>query len=415
VKKWLIIGGVVVVVALVALNLSKRGGNALEVETSPAALKDLVETVEASGTLTPKRKVDVSANTMGRVTRLSVAEGDRVEAGQLLLEIDPTEYASAVRGLEAGVRTAQANVELYEATLEKSRTDLDRAEQLFADDLSTQEQIDTARTNLRMEEARLASARAALLQARANLDRARYDLDKVTITAPMSGLVTRLNVEEGENAIMGTLNNPGTVLLTIADLSTMEAEVNVDETEVVRMALAQPVRIEIDAFPDTTFAGVVTEIGNSPIYTSTGQNQQAVDFKVTVTLTDVVAGVRPGLSAKATIDVARADQAVAVPIGAVVVREWPPRERVGRSRRPQTADRDSIDREDREGVFVVSEGEARFTPVVLGITGEEDFEIAGGLEGGETVVVGPFRVLRDLVHGDAVKAEKKRPGRDRDR
>jgi HlyD family secretion protein len=415
VKKWWIIGGAVVVVALIALNLAKRGDRSTEVETAEAGRKDLVETVEASGTLTPKRKVDVSANTMGRVTRLDVEEGDRVEEGQFLLEIDPTEFKSAVRGLEAAVRTAQANLDLYRATLDKARLDRDRALQLFDGDLSSQEQLDAAETNLLVEQAKASSAEAALLQSRANLDKARYDLDKVTITAPMSGVVTRLNVEEGENAIMGTLNNPGTVLLTIADLATMEAEVNVDETEVVLVALAQPVDVEIDAFPDTTFAGVVTEIGNSPIYTSTGQNQQAVDFKVTITLTEAVAGVRPGLSAKASIEAARAEQAVAVPIGAVVVREWPPRERDARSRRPRPAAQDSLEREEREGVFVVVDGVARFTPVELGVTGEEDFEVRSGLEGGETLVVGPFRVLRDLEHGDAVKQAKKKPGRDRDR
>lgn len=414
-KKWWIIGGAVVVVALIALNLAKRGDRSTEVETAEAGRKDLVETVEASGTLTPKRKVDVSANTMGRVTRLDVEEGDRVEEGQFLLEIDPTEFKSAVRGLEAAVRTAQANLDLYRATLDKARLDRDRALQLFDGDLSSQEQLDAAETNLLVEQAKASSAEAALLQSRANLDKARYDLDKVTITAPMSGVVTRLNVEEGENAIMGTLNNPGTVLLTIADLATMEAEVNVDETEVVLVALAQPVDVEIDAFPDTTFAGVVTEIGNSPIYTSTGQNQQAVDFKVTITLTEAVAGVRPGLSAKASIEAARAEQAVAVPIGAVVVREWPPRERDARSRRPRPAAQDSLEREEREGVFVVVDGVARFTPVELGVTGEEDFEVRSGLEGGETLVVGPFRVLRDLEHGDAVKQAKKKPGRDRDR
>ncbi len=410
-KKWLIIGGAIVVVGLIAANLLKSNTKTTEVELGEIERKDLVETVTASGTLTPQRKVDVSANTIGKITRLAVAEGDEVAQGQFLLEIDPTEYESLVRGYEAAVRTARADLRVAEANRDKAQLDLRRTREMG--DHATQEQLDTAETNLRVTEAQVAAAQARLRQAEANHDKAEYDLEKVTITAPMSGVVTRLNVEEGENAIMGTLNNPGTVLLVIADLSTMEAEVDVDETEVIRVSLGQPVQVEIDAFPDTTFAGAVTEIGNSPIYTSTGQSQQAVDFKVTVTLTDNVEGVRPGLSAEAEITVARADSALAVPIGAVVIRDWPPRE-TGRTRRTARADRDTVEREEREGVFVVSDGTVAFRLVELGITGEEDFEILEGPDEGDEIVTGPFRELRDLAHGDAIKEDKKKR-RDRDR
>ncbi|MBU1676509.1 efflux RND transporter periplasmic adaptor subunit, partial [bacterium] len=385
-KKWLIIGAVIAVVGLIAANLLKSDTKATEVDLGTIVRKNLVETVTASGTLTPKRKVDVSANTIGKVTRLAVAEGDRVVAGQFLLEIDPTEYASVMRGYQAAVRTAKADLQVVQATVAKTRQDLSRVRSLFDCDLKSQEQLEAAETNLSVDEARVAAAEARFNQAEASLDKARYDLDKVTITAPMGGVVTRLNVEEGENAIMGTLNNPGTVLLVIADLATMEAEVDVDETEVVRIALGQAVGVEIDAFPDTTFVGVVTEIGNSPIYTSTGQSQQAVDFKVTVTLIDRIDGVRPGLSAEAEITVARADSALAVPIGAVVIREWPPRERRGRRPTPGKAEPDSVEREEREGVFVTTDDTVAFKPVKLGITGEEDFELLEGAEEGDRIV-----------------------------
>ena len=403
-KKWIIIIVVLVVVGLVAANLLKSNTRQVEVETGEVEVADLVETVTASGTLTPQKQVDVSANTIGKVTRLAVEEGDRVEQGQFLLEIDPTEYATLVRGYEAAVRTARADLDVAEATLAKSRKDLERV--VGMGDLAAEQQLDDARTVLQVDEARVAAARARWLQARANLEKAEYDLEKVTITAPMAGVVTRLNVEEGENAIMGTLNNPGTVLLVISDLATMEAEVDVDETEIVRIELGQPAQVEIDAFPDTTFAGVVTEIGNSPIYTSTGQSGQAVDFKVTVTLSDRIEGVRPGLSAEAEITVAVADGARAVPIGAVVMREWPPRETAGRGR-PRPAERDTLEREDVEGVFVVTDGTVAFERVTLGITGEDDFEILSGPDEGAVIVTGPFRNLRDLKHGDAVKIAKK--------
>ncbi|MBC8424160.1 efflux RND transporter periplasmic adaptor subunit, partial [bacterium] len=394
-KKWLIIGGAIVVVGLIAANLLKSNTKTTEVDLAKIERKDLIETVTASGTLTPQRKVDVSANTIGKVTRLAVAEGDVVEQGQFLLEIDPTEYKSVVRSYEAAVRTARADLQVAEATRDKSRVDLGRIREMG--DLASDERRDAAETTLRVDESRVAAAEARLRQAEANRDKAAYDLDKVTITAPMSGVVTRLNVEQGENAIMGTLNNPGTVLLVIADLSTMEAEVDVDETEVVRVALGQPVQVGIDAFPDTTFVGEVTEIGNSPIYTSTGQSQQAVDFKVTVTLTDKVEGVRPGLSAEAEITVARADSALAVPIGAVVIRDWPPREKP--ARRTARAEPDSVKHKEREGVFVVSDGTVAFRLVELGITGEEAFELREGPAEGEEIVTGPFRELRDLEHG----------------
>ena len=414
-KKWIIIAVAALLVLIVVVNLvSRGGGKSVEVEIVDSGIRELVATVSASGTLTPKRKVDVSAETIGRITSLAVAEGDEVEEGDFLLEIDPAEYQSQVRGFAAAVRTSAANLDLSEATAEKAGLDLRRATELYESGLATQQDQETAETDFRIAGSRVDAARATLRQAEATLEKARHDLAKVTIRAPMAGLITRLNVEEGENAIMGTLNNPGTVLLTIADLSTMEAEINVDETEVVDIVLGQPAGIEIDAFPDTTFTGEVTEIGNSPIYTSTGQSQQAVDFKVTITLLDQVPGVRPGLSAQADITVARRDSALAVPIGAVVVREWPPREnsRRGRGRGRAATDTTDVEREDREGVFVVEDGKARFTPVELGITGEEDFEVLSGLEADQPMVAGPFRVLRDLQHGDRVKEQKTKRGRE---
>jgi len=414
VKKWIIIAVAALFVLIVVVNLvSRGGGKSVEVEIVDSGVRELVATVSASGTLTPKRKVDVSAETIGRITSLAVAEGDEVDEGDFLLEIDPAEYRSQVRGFAAAVMTSAANLDLSEATAEKAGLDLRRATELYDSGLATQQDQETAETDFRIARSRVDAARATLKQAEATLEKARHDLAKVTIRAPMAGLITRLNVEEGENAIMGTLNNPGTVLLTIADLSTMEAEINVDETEVVDVVLGQAAEVEIDAFPDTTFTGEVTEIGNSPIYTSTGQSQQAVDFKVTITLLDQVPGVRPGLSAQADITVARRDSALAVPIGAVVVREWPPREnsRRGRGRGQAPADTADVEREDREGVFVVEDGKARFTPVELGITGEEDFEVLSGLEADQPMVAGPFRVLRDLQHGDRVKEQKTKRGR----
>ena len=462
-KKILLIAGGVVVLAIIVISiLSGSRTKRREVEMAQVVKKELVATVTASGTIHPKRSVDISANTMGRVTDLAVAEGDTVYADDFLLEIDPTEFLSTVRALEAATRSAEADLELAIASAEKADLDLRRASELYKQGLSSEEQLEAAHTTAKVERARVAASRSRLLQAEANLDKARYDLEKVTVVAPMSGVVTRLNVEEGENAIMGTLNNPGTVLLVIADLSTMEARVNVDETEVVKVAVGQPAEISIDAFPDTTFSGQVTEIGNSPIFSSAGASQQAVDFEVKVILNDQIPNIRPGLSCKAEVEVARRADALAVPLGAVTVRKWPPEERSDRKRRgrrsgarrelsagaeagdettgdeaaseataspaaagagetpaeaaARAADRSkpTPKREDKEGIFVVSDGVADFRPIKLGIAGEEDFEVLFGLEVDETVVTGPFRVLRELQHGDAVKASDDEDDKDAD-
>ena len=405
-KKWIIIVAVLLFIALIVGNVVKqKQTKSTKVDFETIGTENLVEIVSASGKLTPKRKVDVSAEVIGKVIVLNVEDGDSVVKDEVLLEIDATEANSAVRGLGAAVTTVRADVQLAEASADKAEIDLGRVKKLIANGLASQEQLDAAETNIKIETARVAATKARLVQAKANLESARHNLGKVTIKAPMTGVVTKLNVEEGENAIMGTLNNPGTVLLTISDLSTMESEVKVDETEVVGIKLGQVAEVEIDAFPDSTFAAVVTEISNSPVTSG----DQAVDFKVTVTLQNQVDGVRPGLSSKAKITIAAVDSAVAVPIGAVTVREWPPRENTenGRHKYLDKAD-DGIEREELEGVFVVVDDKAEFVPITIGITGDEHFEVLTGLEEGQEIISGPFSALRNLEHGDKVQKKKKK-------
>lgn len=429
-KKIILIGGAVLVLGVIVVSIL-RGGRKAEatVETGRVERKNLTAVVDCSGTIQPKRKVDVSANAMGTIVNLAVAEGQLVKQGDLLLEIDPSEYAAAVAALEATIQTARADLRLAEASLDKAEQDRKRAEELFAQDLASEEVVVAARTTARVEQARVEAARHRIDQYQANLRKARHDLTKVTITAPMTGVVTRLNVEEGENAIMGTLNNPGTVLLVISDLGTMEAWVEVDETEVVNVALGQPAEITIDAFPDSTFGGRVTEIGNSPLTVRTGATREAVDFEVKITLERAPETIRPGLSAKAAITVAERTDALAVPLGAVTVREWPladadiRRYSGKRAReqeaalselgfRPRGADGDSaqadVARKETEGVFVLRDGFAKFVPVEIGVAGEEDFEVVTGLDEGETVVTGPFRILRELKDGARVDTARRK-------
>ena len=432
-KKKILIPLAAVVLIAVVVSILRSGDKAeAKVETRKVQQKDLTALVNCSGTIQPKRKVDVSANAMGTIVYLAVVEGQHVVQGDLLMEIDPSEYAAAVKALEAAINSSLADLKLAQASLDKAYQDRDRAEELFKEELASEEQVLTARTNARIEEARVEAARYRITQYEANLAKAHHDLAKVTITAPMTGVITRLNVEEGENAIMGTLNNPGTVLLVIADLGTMEAWVEVDETEVVKVAIGQVAEVKIDAFPDQEFTGTVTEIGISPLRVRTGASREAVDFEVKITLDGTLPNIRPGLSAKAEITVADRQEALAVPLGSVTVREWPLedsdiRSYTGSRARKQkealaefdfgvedsgsdTTDTAAADikREETEGVFVLMDGFVKFVPVKIGIAGEDDFEVLSGLTEGQTVVTGPFRILRQLKDGAQVeKLEKK--------
>ena len=438
-KKKIFIPVAAIILVAVVVSILKSGDKAeFKVETKEIVQKNLTALVNCSGTIQPKRKVDVSANAMGTIVHLAVVEGQRVNEGDLLLEIDPSEYDAAVKALDATIKSSRADLELAEASLDKAVQDHDRAEELYQENIVSEEQGATARTNARIEQARVEAARHRITQYQANLDKAHHDLTKVTITAPMTGVITRLNVEQGENAIMGTLNNPGTVLLVIADLGTMEAWVEVDETEVVKVELGQVAEVEIDAFPDQKFIGKVTEIGNSPLRVRTGASREAVDFEVKITLDGTLPNIRPGLSAKAEITVADRAEALAVPLGSVTVRDWPLksadiRRYTGAKARKQKAaleefgfgakdsardttetGSDDVKRKETEGVFILKDGFVKFVPVKIGIAGEDDFEILSGLAAGQTVVTGPFRILRQLKDGAMAESEggKGRRGQD---
>lgn len=414
----------VVLVVVIGLNIRSARSRAARVHVARAERGDVTEIITASGTIQPRRRVNVSASAMGRITRLAVEEGDVVHEGDFLLEIDPKPYESTVAQLEAAVRGAAATLEVEEASFEKARRDFERVRDLHAKGFASDQELRDAEAAFAMARARLQAARETLSQQRANLAKARHDLDQVRITASMSGVVTALNVEEGETAIIGTMNNPGTVLLTISDLSEMEAEVLVDETEVVRIRPGQRSRVHLDAYPDTTFEGVVREVGSSALRQQVGLGQESVDFKVVVSIRDSIPDIRPGLSASVDITVAEAHDVVTVPIQCLTARTREQLERArgrGRSRRAPTdstagaapADAPTSARSDAgerrrpvEGVFVVADGRVEFRPVRVGISGERVVEIRSGLGEGETVVSGPFRVLKELRPGARVRVVK---------
>jgi HlyD family secretion protein len=405
-KIWVLTGIALLVLGVTGVAIASRGERTSEVRGEVVAQRDLVAVVTASGVIQPKRKVDISADISGRVIQLPVEEGQLVSQGDLLLRIDPTTYQAAVRRAEAAVAQAQAQAAQARANLLQAQSAARRAEQLSAGEgLISPQDVEQARTGQQVAEAQYEAARYGVAQAQASLSEAREALRKTTIVAPMSGRVTRLNIEEGETAIVGTMNNPGSLLLTIADLSVMEASVKVDETDVPRINFGDSATVRIDAFPNRTFSGRVTRISNSAIQglpgASAGQTQ-SVDFEVVITLDAPPEGLRPDLSATAEVVTARRYGALSVPIISVTVRD-PDGKRFRSTAEPGAPATGREQADEVEGVFVVRDGKTEFVPVKVGIAGERFFEIEEGLSGGEVVVAGPYAAIRDLESGAAVR------------
>ena len=436
-SRKLLVGGLIVLTgaALVAANLLFQRSDAAEVDVEAIQRRDLEAIVSAPGTIQPQLSVDMSASTMGRVTRLSVDEGERVTAGQFLLQIDPENLQALVNRGEASLEAtvaahaqARVAVETARVSLDLARENLERQAHLWSLRLVSRElyeqaaaDVELRETELRAREVDVEGAAQRILQERATLDSARYDLTQVTITSPIDGIVTRRNIEEGETVVIGTMNNPGTVLLTIADFSVLEAEIEVDETDIPAVRLGQPVEIEIDALPGSTYTGRVTEIGNSPIQqnAAAGAAQEATNFLVVVVIDGDIPGVRPGFTCTAEITTATRTATLAVPIQATTVREVELDAAGAIVRRtdetgsgvisrpasassaPAPADGETT-REEREGVFVARQGRAVFVPVTTGIAGERYFEALNGLAEGDLVITGPFEVVRNLDDGDPV-------------
>jgi HlyD family secretion protein len=364
--------------------------------------RDLVATVTANGQIQPKRKVDISADVSGRVVALAVEEGQMVERGDLLLRIDPTTFQAAVRRQQAAVSQARAQASQSEASLLQARQALARSERLAqSEELISAADLEDARTRVSVAEAQYQAARYAIESAEAALSEARDQLRKTTIVAPMSGRITRLNIEEGETAIVGTMNNPGSLLLTVADLAEMEARVKVDETDVPGISFGDSATVRIDAYPAETFTGRVTRISNSALRAQ-GQGQQpdgtSVDFEIVITLDAPPVDLRPDLSTTAEIVTARRDGALAVPILALTVRDTEGRRLAGDGGSTET-----------EGVFVVENGRAVFRPVQVGIAGNRHFEIVDGLEEGEIVVSGTYQAVRELEDGGLLRTPDMEP------
>jgi HlyD family secretion protein len=410
--RWSLIGlGVVAVGAFVATTAARRGKKAVEVRVETVEPRDLVASVTASGQVQPRTKVDVAADISGRIVRLAVKEGEVVRRGQFLLEIDPQEYVAAVQRSEAALSSSRAQAAQARANLLQAQRNYDRSMEISRTNpqLVAAEQLEQLKTTVEVNQALFEAAQHNVDQSIAALRDARSKLSKTTILAPMSGRITRLVVEQGETAVPGTFNKDAATLLTISDMSVLETNVKVDETDVARISVGDSAVVQIDAFPDTTFLGKVVEISNSSVKsaTATGSTDQAIDYEVTIQLLNPPADTRPDFSATAKVVTDIRTKSLSIPIIALTVREnedITPGDTavpVGRSAQKE------VGKKDVEGVFVVgTDSKVTFRPVKVGIAGDRYFEVISGLKQGERIVGGTYQAIRELKDGDLVKEAK---------
>ena len=403
-RRTKIILALIVILAVAGITFASIRGKSKEgtpVTFGKVERTDLTSKVSANGRIDAKRKVDLSANVMGQIVNLAVREGDVVQKNDFLLQIDQKQLAASAQGAEASMRALFSDREAARATMAEAQLSFDRARSNFSEKIIPQAEFDRARTALDSTRANVSSIEQRIQQARANLAAARDTLSKTTMRAPMAGIITALPVEEGEVAVIGTMNNPGTKLLTIADMSVVEAVMEVDETDIPNVKVGQRATVTIDAYPNKTFSGVVTEVGSSPMTRSAvSTGTEAVNFEVKIQLEHPPAGVRPGFSASADIITGTRAKALAIPIQALVLREKPGTGGPGKT--PQ----------EEEGVFAIKDDKAQFAPVTTGLAGESNIEIVKGLTDGQQIVTGPFRALRELKEGTKVREQKEEKGKD---
>jgi HlyD family secretion protein len=436
-NKKILIGLILVALigAIVYANLAFTRTTGVTVAAEKIEKRDLEAIVSASGTIQPVRQINVGAPAAGNVVELNVREGDFVKTGQILMQIDPRNLQMQVDSQNQSLAAARSqleetrrSIESGKAALAQSQAALKRQEGLMQSGLTSREAYESAQNDLKMRQAvvdqgeqSIKTQETRIRQQEAMLQNAQYDLSKMRLISPIDGVVTKRNVDIGE---MVSGNQFQTVaLLTVADMSTIRAEIEVDETDIPSVTIGQPAKVTIDALPDKAFYGKVTEVGNSPIAASAGSTTRATNFKVKVTVDGKVPNVRPGFTCTATITTATRQKALSVPIQAMTLREVVLDEEgqivhdpiaTGRGaapRRPTTGPAElkpGQTRKDVEGVFVVRDGHAVYTPVKTGIAGEKYFEVLDGLKDGDQVITGPFQSVRTLKEGDAVKIEAAR-------
>lgn len=422
-KLIIIIGGFVVVAILVIANLSASSDKGFDVTSGVVERGDIISKVTATGRVNPKTEVKIQASVQATIVELPVKEGDHVHAGDLLVKLDQTRYKAAVRMAKANLASAKAEMKQNEANKLEAELALNRAEKLFDKGLLSEEEQIARKTAYDVAVARYEASQFQVEQNQANVIQAQDQLDKTVLLSPMAGVITELNAEVGEIVLVGTMNNPGTVIMTVSDLSEIEVEAEVDETDIANVDLGQKAEIRVDAFPDTTFKGVVTEVGNSAKVSGSSSQDLVTNFLVKVQFTKTYEPVRPGMTAEVDITTGEHDSVLYVPIQAVVMRDELPKdegeasgEQAESSGGALAAETDDMEAErvmngeskEYEGVFLVKDGKAMFAQVTTGIADQQNIEITSGLSDSLELVTGPYKMLRKLKHGDEVKAEPRK-------
>jgi len=408
-KKTKIVLGIlgVVVLAFVAMGFIRRKDkDVARVTTAKVEKIDLVAKVTANGKIQARRKVDLSALVMGQIVNLAAKEGDRVQKGQLLLQIDRAQLAAQTAGRESALGAMRSDLLAARSNTEQARFDYERARRNWENKILSEAEYQKAKSVYDTAQATLSATQQRLQESGANLAASRDSLSKTTVSAPIAGVVTYLPVKEGEVTVIGTMNNPGTQLLTISDMSEVEAVMMVDETSVPEVKVGQKANLNIDAYPNRTFEGIVTEVGSSPIakndpdLLSLTQGSEAINFKAKIRVVNPPDTIRPGFSVIADILTGRKEGATAIPIQALVVRDVPKKN--GKAAAPSSAGRAQTE----EGVYLVKNQKLAFEKVVTGLAGELMIEVKSGPKVGEEIVTGPFKVLRQVKEGDKVIVEK---------
>jgi HlyD family secretion protein len=399
----------IVAVALLVLGgtaVALRGkGKAVSVLTAKVAQQDIVSKVTANGKIQAENKVELSALVMGQIVNLAVREGERVKKGDFLLQIDQNRAAAEEAGSNAALQASLSDRDSAKATKDQAENDFARARRNFEARISSEADYQRAQSGLDTARAALEGAQHRIDQTRAGLSANRDTLSKTTVRAPLEGIVTTLRVKAGEVTVIGTMNNPGTQLMTISDMSSVQAVLMVDETDTPAVQVGQKVVLAIDAYPGRTFDGVVTEVGHSPILKDDPDLQgltttsDAINFKVKVKVVTPPPEIRPGFSVTADIITGTKANVPAAPLAAVVVRDSPKGEKT-----------DTGKLKTEEGVYSYRDGKATFVPVKTGLIGELMVELVAGPKPGEEIVTGPFKALREIKDGDRITrmSEKER-------
>ena len=415
-KKLFIFGGLgILVIALVLIAL--LGGSKediIAVQTEKVDKRDITQTVTATGTINPEFKVIITPEVTGEIMKLPVDEGDKVKKGTLLIRIQAKTYTAQKERADAVLQSSKATLSMRKAELNKVKAAYDRVKELQAKGLASNSELETAESNYLSSKALYEAQESAVLQSRASVKEADDRLSKTLIYAPMDGTISQLNVELGER-VLGSGFTQGTNIMTVSNLNNMEATVEVDENDVVLISVGDTTRIEIDAFGDRIFKGIVTKIGNTAKTGGLGTQDQVVNFEVRINLIDTDKNLRPGMSCTAKIETETIKNVLSVPLQSVTARNASELENGKKNKKTKNNKPLNVKKRTQskpklyEIVFVIKDGKADIAKVKTGISDDNYIQIKSGLKENQEVVKGSYRAIsRELKKGSTVRVEKKR-------